>query len=211
MRIQFRGLEGKTLAKARKLYRGYIQEGLSEAYARRKASGLARGKTLAVARGHKEERLKLGVRAYQPSPKGRLDKKKEAWAVYSYVDAILPGGWDDSASPFSMTTYDVTKTLFKNYDAEPLFAMHQYFERQIQNYLKMNIDLSSKEEIMVEENNDSEKGRWHRAFKWQLTDFDGQIRYFIIYEKGNIIERDMWFGFDLLQFKLEIREQGVWE
>lgn len=201
----------KLTGKRGKIFRELIKAGKSEAYAKRISKGLAEGKTRQESRGrHPGERYKKRGTTYKPAPKGRLEKKKEAWALYSYFDGIYNQASDSDSEILGMTSYDLTKTLYKNYNAEALFAMHQYMERELQHYLNLEMELADISEINIEDN--TEYNTKHRRFLWQLTDMiTGEIRYHLIYEKGQILEKKMWEGFDSLDFKINIRELRIWE
>lgn len=142
--------------------------------------------------------------------RGRLEKKAETWALYSYFDGVSNQNSTSDSEILGMTSYDLTKTQYKNYDSEALFAMHQYMERALQFYLKLEMGLADISEINIEV--DTEYKTKHRRFLWQLTDMEsGEIRYHLIYEKGQTIEKEMWEGFDSLDFKINIRELKLWE
>lgn len=201
----------RLTGKRGKIYRQLLKEGKTKAYARRISKGLAEGKSVKEARGyHKAERyLKRGT-VYKPAPKGRLEKKKEEWACYAYNDMLAVS--DDMISPFSMSSYDHTKTLFKNYrnqGQDELFAIHQYMERQITHYLEFFLEPASIDDIFVDTCEDIRYR--HRQFEWKLFDEDGELRYWLVYQKGEIIKRQMWEDFDFVEFKLEIRELKIWE
>ena len=201
----------KLTGKRGKIYRQLVKEGKTEAYARRLSKGLAEGKTVKEARGrHPGERYPKRGTAYKPAQKGRLERKKEVWALFSYFDGISNQFSDSNSEILGITSYDLTKTQYKNYSSKELFDIHQHMERQVQHYLKLQLVTASKEEINVEDSTEYKTS--HRRFMWQLTDFTtGEIRYHLIYEKGLIIERDMWEGFDFFEFKMEIRALRVWE
>ncbi len=197
----------KLTGKRGKIYKRLVAEGKTEAYARRISKGLAEGKRLAVARGHKEERYRKPPKAYQPAPRGRLEKKKEEWAAYAYQDFLAAN--DNMNSPFSMSSYDHTKTEFKNYNPDHLFEMHQFMERNVQNYFQWYFEPAAKENIYVDTREDQKYQ--HRQFEWKMFDEEGELRYWLVYENGEIRKRQMWSSFDFFEFKIYIREIGVWK
>lgn len=205
----------KLIGKAGKLFRQYISEGLTPPYARRKAVHLAKGESLQQARGHKDEFLKVPKRRpkRQKMPKSRLDKIPSAWAAYVFQD-VLGYSDDDSypLSPFSMSSYDHTKTQFKNYDWEALFAIHQFMERQVEYSFPHWLNDSRKADIMEGYVDSQEDARYkHRQFEWKMFDEDGELRYYLTYQKGEFQSRQIWEDFDFFQMKLELREVRIWD
>jgi hypothetical protein len=205
----------KLTGKAGKLFRQYIGEGLTPAYARRKAVHLAKGETLAQARGHKEELLRVPKRRpkRQKMPRSRLDATKADWQAYVFQD-VLGYSDDDSypLSPFSMSSYDHTKKSFKNYDWESLFAIHQFMERAVEFAFPEWLNDSRKTKINEGYVDFQEDAKYkHRQYEWKMFDEDGELRYYLTYEKGEFQSRQMWEEFDFFQMKLELREQRIWE
>jgi len=206
-------MKQKLTGKRGKIYRQLLKEGRKESYSRRISKGLAEGKTLAVARGHKEERYRKPPRVYQKAPRGRLEKKKEEWAAYAYQDTL---GFSDGdtypLSPFSMSSYDHTKKGIKGYDWQDLFDIHQHMEQQVIFAFPDWLNESRMAEIDKGYVDTQEDAKYsHRQFEWKMFDEDGELRYWLVYEQGEFRNRQMWSSFDFFECKLELKRIGIWK
>jgi hypothetical protein len=105
-------------------------------------------------------------------------------------------------------TESLKKVLPETYNPEQLFAMQRYMEEQIQFYLKWFFESAKIDEIYVDYDSMSHE---NRQFEWKLFNEDGELRYWLVYEKGQIIKQQMWESFSMLDFKINIRELSIWE
>lgn len=204
----------KLTGKRGKIYRQLLKEGKDETYARRISKKLAEGLSLKQARGmHKKERYRKLPKTYQPAPRGRLDSKKEEWTAYAYVDAIQEGRRQHTY--FSMTSRDITKTQYKNYEKkgeqEALYRVHQFLEQELNEYL-----IHEKLQIITSDINELHVDTYHkklskRRFEFEVVDLITEVvRFFLLYEKGKIRKSQLWIDFPITEFQLIIADWAIW-
>lgn len=106
------------------------------------------------------------------------------------------------------------------YNSEALFSMQKYFEQLVEHHLKWYFEPAQETDIYADF--DTQHQGQYRRFEWKLFGESGELRYFITYEKGQIINMQMWGrktkeqefdwdSFDVQDFLLNIKELRVWE
>lgn len=206
----------KLIGKRGKIYKQLLKEGKTEAYAKRISKGLSEGKTLSQARGHKEERLKHAVRkgtAYQPAEKGRLEKKKEEWLAYAYVDPVQSQSYHNTY--LSLSSRDITKTSVQNYgisgSQEALYRVHQFLEDELNAYLiheRLDVISSNFNELHIDTYHET---LLKRRFEFEVVDLVTlDVRFYLIFEKGKLQKIDVWEQFPITEFIVLIGGEGIW-
>lgn len=212
---KWKGLSAKEIKKADKAYRKEIKRGLQPKQAQRNARGKATGKSKRASQGHKEDD-KQPVTDIKTRSKGLITSE---WNLYSFISYMVKSGTNtrrrDYSLRFSVVCGDINQ-INNNYNSDTLFALHQFFENESDDYFgkskaPFSVDRITQDEIYHDNEYRPIKSELRNEFVFQIFDESQDRQFYIKYANGKITKSSMWDYFDLIEFLILIKQFGNWE